>query len=390
MQLKLSRKSDSDETPESTEESAPAVESVEEMAEKLTLPLRGEELTGIDISVNGIAAAHVSGGRVRTGAYMGIDQGIIVDGEIARPAELGQALAELTSAGGLSDKVRIGVASSRVVIRTFEMPAIADRKEFDAAVRFAAADHLPMAVDEAVIDYQIVGTAPPAEAGAQPKFKVLLVGASRSLIESVMETADHADLKLQSIDLSAFGLIRALYPGSAYAEETICYLHVGDMVNVTIAQGTVCAFTRVTPSGYDATIRRLMEAAQLTREHAQMWIDHVGTSRPLESIQGDREIVSRTREELMTMISQLGNDVNASVDFHNAQGADGRVSRILLAGPASSLDGVAESLAQRTNLPVTVASPFGALDGSQVESEHLDPTRLTIAAGLSIEEVAAL
>jgi type IV pilus assembly protein PilM len=389
MQLKLSRKSAPEDSDAPVEEAAPVVESVEQLADKLTPPPRNDELTGIEISVNGIAAVQVSGGRIKTGAYMGIEPGLVTDGEIVRPEELGRALAELTAASGLSDKVRIGVASSRVVIRSFEMPAIADKKEFEAAVRFQAADHLPMAVDEAIIDCQIVGTSQPEEAGAQPTFKILLVGASRGLIDSVMTTAEHAGLKLQSVDLSAFGLIRVLYPGAAHQNETICYLHVGDMVNVTIAQGTVCKFTRVTPSGLDATIHRLTDSAQLTREHAQMWIEHVGTSRPLESIQGDPAIVRHTREELETMVNQLGNDVNAAVDFHNAQDPQSRVSRIMLAGPVSKLDGVAEALAARTNLAVTTPAPLGALDASQVESEHVDPTRLTIAAGLSLDEVAA-
>lgn len=391
MQLSLSRKprsEDSGTDPEVPADVA-AASSVEAMAEKLTPPARNEELVGIDISESGIAAAVVSGGRVRSAAYMGIDPGLVVDGEIAEPQALGAALAEMMAASGLPDKVRIGVAGPRVVIRTFEMPAIGERREFDAAVRFQAADHLPMSVDEAVIDYQIVGTLPPAEAGMQPRFKILLVGASRGLIDSVIQTGEFAKVKLQSIDLSAFGMIRALYPGAAYDAETICYLHIGDVVNVTLGQGQLCKFTRATPSGLHATIGRLRDRAQLTADHASMWIDHVGLTSPLGAIDGDPEIVSATREELLSMVDQLGSDVNAAVDFHNAQEPDARVTRIVVAGPGSKLDGVAASLAERTNLQVSVSAPLGALDGSQIEVPELDPTRVTIAAGLSLEGVAA-
>lgn len=387
MQLKLSRKPAA-EGEDQVAEAVPSA-SADSIAEKLNARPRGDGLTGLDISSDRIAAATVSGGRVKAASYMALEPGMVVDGEIADPAALGAAISQFLSASGLSDRVRIGVASPRVVIRSFEMPIIADRKEFEAAVRFQAADHLPMSVDEAVIDYQIVGTVPAAEAGDQEKFRVVLVAASRGLIDNVVATAHAAGVKLQSIDLAAFGLIRVLYPGAALDNETICYLHVGDMVNVTLAQGQICKFTRATPSGISAAAARLMDRAQLTREHAEMWLDHVGLVQPFESISGEADIVAAARDELLTMVNQLGNDITASVDFHNVQPGATRVSRILLVGPAARIEGLADALAQRTGLPVSLPAPIGALDASEVESPDVDLSRLTLAAGLSLEEAVA-
>jgi type IV pilus assembly protein PilM len=387
MQLKLSRKPSAD--GEEQVEAAPASASAESVVEKLNQRANLSGLTGLDISSSQIAAATVSGNRVKTASYMALDPGLVVDGEIADPDALGVAIAEFIAASGMSDRVRIGVASSRVVIRSFEMPVIEDRKEFEAAVRFQASEHLPMSVDEAVIDYTIVGTIPPKEAGEQEKLQVLLVGASRGLIDGIVATAHKAGVKLQSIDLSAFGLIRTLYPGAASAQGTVCYLHVGDMVNVTLAEGTVCKFTRSTPSGLAAATQRLMDSAGLTREHAQMWIDHVGLLQPVEAIQGEADIVAAAREELMNMVNQLGNDITASVDFHNVQPGATRVSSIVLVGPGSKLDGIADALAQRSGLPVTVAAPLGALDASDVDTPEVDLTRMTMAVGLALEEAVA-
>lgn len=387
MQLKLSRKP-SDAGEEQAADTATSA-SADAVAEKLNARPRAEGLTGLDISSDRIAAATVSGGRVKAASYMALDPGLMVDGEIVDPAGLGAAISEFLSASGLPDRVRIGVANPRVVIRSFEMPVIADRKEFEAAVRFQAADHLPMSVDEAVIDYQIVGTTPPKEAGDQEKFRVVLVAASRGLVDSVVATAQAAGISLQSIDLSAFGLIRVLYPGASLDAETICYLHVADMVNVTLAQGTTCKFTRATPSGVSAATARLMERSQLTREHAEMWLEHVGLVQPVETIAGEADIVAAARDELMTMVNQLGNDITASVDFHNVQPGATRVSRIFLVGPGARVEGLADALAQRTGLPVSLPAPLGALDASDVETPEIDLSRMTLAAGLAIEEAVA-
>ena len=284
-------------------------------------------------------------------------------------------------------KVRIGVASPRVVIRTIEMPAIADKKQLDAAIRFQAADHIPMPLDEAVLDYQVLRTIQDADT---TKLQVLLVAASRGLVDTLSETARRAGIKLQGIDLSAFALIRALYPGASAEHETIAYVHFGDMVNVTLAEGQVCKFTRATANGYEAMISRLCERVNLTREHAQMWVDYVGLAAPLQSLQGEPDVIQATREELVSSVDQLSNDVTAAIDFHVAQESTAHVTRILISGPGASIPGLPENLAARTGLTVEAPAPLGALDGGAIDGSGIDERRLTLAAGLALEEVAAI
>ncbi|MBJ7457871.1 MAG: pilus assembly protein PilM [Thermoleophilaceae bacterium] len=391
MQLSFSRKPATDGDGEAAE--APSLthnETLENVsAESINGKVRQEGLTGLDVSGSGLAAARVSDGRIRSASATTIDPGLVVDGEIADPAGLGSAIAEFFAANGLPNKVRMSVASPRVVIRTIETPVIPDRKEFAAAVRFQASDHIPMPLDEAVLDYQVLETIPGADTGDPPKFSVMLVAASRGLIDGLMDTARHAGIKLQGVDLAAFSLIRVMYPGDVAQRETIAYLHFGDMLNVTLARGRVCKFTRATPVGYEALIARLCERVNLTPAHAQMWLDHVGLSAPIETIEGERDIVTAARQELTDAAERVSNDVTAAIDFHSVQDSSARVSRIMLAGPGSSIPGIAEMVSQRTGLPVEVPAPLGALDSSALSGSGIDERRLTLAAGLAIEEVVA-
>jgi Tfp pilus assembly PilM family ATPase len=50
---------------------------------------------------------------------------------------------------------------------------------------------------------------------------------------------------------------------------------------------------------------------------------------------------------------------------------------------------MAETVSQRTGLPVEVPAPLGALDDSALGDSGIDERRLTLAAGLAIEEVVA-
>ncbi|MFY9469563.1 MAG: type IV pilus assembly protein PilM [Solirubrobacterales bacterium] len=378
MQLKLSnKKSDA-------QGGAPAIDMPENVHDPKT---KSESLVGLDVSATGLAAVRVSDGRIRTASIAGVDPGAIVDGEIADPAALAGAISEFFGANGMPKKVRMGVASPRVVIRTIELPLINDRKQLDAAIRFQAAEHIPMPLNEAVLDHQVLRT---IDAPDAPKLQIMLVAASRGLIDSISETARRAGIKLQGIDLAAFALIRSLYPGAAFAAETHAYVHFGDTVNVTIAEGRICKFTRTTAAGYEAMLARLRERVNLTHEHAQMWADYVGLTAPLQSLEGEPDIIQATREELASAADQLGNDVTASIDFHTAQESTSHVSRILLSGPGSSIPGLAESLAARSGLGVETPAPLGALDTGGIDGSGIDERRLTIAAGLALEEVAAL
>ena len=49
------------------------------------------------------------------------------------------------------------MANQQIVVRQIELPAIEDSKELDAAVRFQAAETIAMPLDEAVLDYQLLG-----------------------------------------------------------------------------------------------------------------------------------------------------------------------------------------------------------------------------------------
>ncbi|MGB0888677.1 MAG: pilus assembly protein PilM [Solirubrobacterales bacterium] len=382
MQLKLSRKPTGEDTPD--------VGDANVTAEQMNGKVKSEGLTGLDISGSGIAAAKVSDGRVRAASITTLESGLIVDGEIADAPALGAAIGEFFHANGLPNKVRMGVASPRVVIRTMEVPVISDRKQLEAAIRFQAADHLPMSVDEAVIDHQILRTLPGLEVGDPPRFQVLLVAASRGLIDTIVETSRHAGIKLQGVDLSAFGLIRVMYPGAVADNETIAYLHYGDMVNVTLAQGKVCKFTRATSNGYESLLDQLSKRVNLTHEHAQMWADYVGLLAPVETLQGESDIIQATREGLAAAVDQLSSDITAAIDFHSVQDSMARVNRILVSGPGSSIPGLGEMIAQRTGLAVETPAPLGALDAESIAGSGIDERRLTLAAGLAMEEVAAL
>jgi type IV pilus assembly protein PilM len=350
-------------------------------------------VVGLDIEAGSIAAAevHVNGApHVAASAIGPLDSGIFHEGEVLDPDRLVEALKDLFSSSKLSKTVRLGIGNQRVVVRTLRLPAIEDPKEMAAAVSFQAQEQMPMPLEHAVLEHQVVGGVP-AEEGAAPQVDVIVVAARRDMISSFLEPVRRAGLQPVGVDLTAFGMIRAL-AGEQQLEAThadgstqgpsgaVLYCSVGDVTNLAVARGRSCLFTRVSHAGMETTVAALEESLGLTGEHADQWIDFVGLSRPVEEIEGDPETIQHVRRLLEEGVTALLDELRLSLDYYGAQEAAVPVERIVLCGPGSALPGLVERMESGLGLPIAVSRPE-ALAGL---GESM-AARLTLPFGLALE-----
>jgi type IV pilus assembly protein PilM len=128
-------------------------------------------------------------------------------------------------------------------------------------------------------------------------------------------------------------------------------------------------------------VHTLVERRALTVEHARQWMQHVGLLAPLESIEGDPDVVAATRAVLEEGVHQLADTIRNSLNFYRTQESSEPVERGVLTGPAVDVPGFAERLADLLRMPIEPAV-VGAKD-----AEVADLGRLTVAAGLAVAEV---
>jgi type IV pilus assembly protein PilM len=335
-------------------------------------------VVGLDIEPSAVAAAQVSVNgsiSIDRAAVVPLEPGIVRDGEVADVEGLADALRTLYRENkGLDKRVRIGIANAKIVVRTLELPPIADRKELDTAVRFQAQDQIPMPLDAAVLDFEPLDVVETADG---PRQRVLLVAARRDMVDKVIAAARAAGLRPEGIDLAAFAMIRALHrPGP---EEPVMYLSIGGLTNLAVAVGSRCLFTRVVGGGSEALAVELAERKSLTLEHARAWLDHVGLHAPVQELPGDESIVSEARLVLQDGVRRIAVEARNSLDFHTAQDATPHVQRVVLTGAALSIPGFAEALGAELGLPVEALSVNGAPD-------EIGAGRLSVAAGLAVTE----
>ena len=219
----------------------------------------GADVVGLDIQPGHVAAvqAHVNGAIVvKHAAEAALPADIVREGEVLDEGVLAETLRELFKDGGLSRRVRLGVANQRTVLRTLDLPPVDDRKEIEAAVRFQAQDQVPMPLSNAVLDFHALGI---VETPEGPRQRVVLVAAQRDMIQRLLAAVRDAGLRPEGVDLSAFALIRSLYRPDPEHSGRVLYLNVDGLTNMAIAEGTLCRFTRVVGGGIEAMASELAE-----------------------------------------------------------------------------------------------------------------------------------
>ncbi len=376
-------------------------------------------VVGLDIETGSAAAAEVTQNGHAAVTRFGtapLAAGVFREGEVRDPEALADALKELFSSSKLSRNVRLGLASQRVAVRTLRMPQIEDAKELETAVRFQAQEHIPMPLDQAVMDWQVVGETS-GENGTR-FLEVVAVAARRETVRGLLAALRGAGLRPVGVDLSAFGMIRALAresheavglgdyvdaPGQAPAYEermpdhlagagsaaasapvqapACLYCNLGDITNLAVARAGTCLFTRVSPFGIEGIAQKLAERRRLQLDHARQWLRHVGLEAPVEQIDGDPEITTAARDALAEGAGRLVDELRLSLEYYAAQEDSVPVEAIVACGPGTTIPGLIDRLQRDLARRFVVGRPRALA--------HLDDetaARLAVSFGLGLEE----
>lgn len=362
------------------------------MASILTKPISPKTLkgvgpvAGVEIEAGSIGVVQLDGDRA-IAAVEPLPHEAFRDGEVADPDSVSTALRSLFAAHKLSSRVRLGIANQRVVARTLRLPAIENPEQLDSAVRFAAQEQIAMPLEQAVLEHRVVGGSPGAD-GAPPQIDVMVVAARREMISASLKPLRDAGLEPVGVDLAAFGMIRALAgAGEPATAETAqeqssatLYCSFGDVTNLAIAKGRSCLFTRVSPTGLDEIAGGLASSTGLSRDHARMWLDHVGLESPLADIEGDEATTAEARAALESGAASLVDELQLSLDFYGAQEGAVQVHQVLLCGQGSAIPGLATQMEAMLGLPIEARRPpaLASLNARQA-------ARLTLPLGLALE-----
>jgi len=359
----------------------------------------GSQVIGLDIERGALKAVQLaaSGGNytLRHVGYHRLPPGTITEGEVADHDLLAAEIREFWSSHSFKGRsVVLGVANQRVVVRLLNFPHM-EEEDLKSAISFEAQDHIPMALDEAVLDYAVLG--PQAEGSDLDR--ILVVAAHREMIGRYTSAVRAGGLRLAGIDVKALSLTRSTLPDAFFDEGATLLLDIGtELSNLVVVQGGSPTLTRFIPMGLDDLVRAVSEAADLSGEEAEKQaLDprtrlgyEPGDVESQEDEDFDPALAYDVRRGLEEAVQTLAEDVQRSIEYHHSQPESREVSQVLVSGEGVLVAGFDSYLGELLGITAHRGNPLGKLaaNRSNVSDEQLGAMEpvLAVAFGLAMED----
>lgn len=312
---------------------------------------------GLDIGTSVVRAAELSFSRGGTTldrfGQVVVPEGAVRDGEVVDEEQVTAAIKHLWSATGFSHKrVVLGVANQRVIVRQMDLPWMA-QAELRASLAFHVADVLPIAVEQSVLDFypleEITG-----DDGAR-LLRGLLVAAQRDTVLSNVRCAEAAGLRVTSVDLTSFAVLRSIGRQTDLSVGTEALIDVGARVtNIVVHRAGVPRFVRILLMGGQDVTDAVSEQLGVPLEQAEGMKQHFATYGTGDEL----AMVSRT---VATTSQDFVDEIRGSLDYYASSSPGSPVERIVVSGGGSRLEGLIERLTSGTRLPVVTGDPLWPL-----------------------------
>lgn len=260
------------------------------------------------------------------------------DSEVLDPGTVAVALRQLwTGARFRSKDVVLGVASRRILVREYTTQAM--RPDLlREALPYQVQDLLPVPASQAVLDFF-----PLTQEGDQ--ISGLLVAAVSENIELIISTLSKVKVRVQAVDLTAFGLARVT-AALVGPDETVATVHIGDhTTQLVVSRGGVPLFVRILP---------IDVATSAVRRH-----DEALAEASLELVGGNGGS-TRSRGAVRTAqppgVADLAARIRSTLAFFASRPNATAVSRIFATGAGAAADGVLTAIDAAVDAELRVIS----------------------------------
>jgi type IV pilus assembly protein PilM len=355
----------------------------------------------LDVGGSSLVAVEVTGSpdrlKLRGCWEWPLSEGLVVDGEVVDGDLFARELRAFTSQNRLRNRsVHVSVSNQKVIVRNVEMPDMTE-DELRGAIEFQAQDYIPIPVEEAVMDFKIVGKRTNAEGVSRQE--VLLVAAQSSMIATLHGAIKQAGLRVSGIDVSSLALVRALIPPTPFlaagGEVGVCrgIVDIGSSVStLVIAVEGVVKFTRVVNFSSDRFARVLGEQRGIPVGDAHLLAQRIGLVGPVpaDTTLYAPEVIEDTRLRLGEVASELSEEIRRSLHYYQGQEQAVPLAELILSGRGALVRNLDSHLAEALSMPVSVGNPLLLLSEngsnlSDVDLAFMAPY-LSVAVGLALPE----
>lgn len=344
-----------------------------------------QSVAGLDIGSSSVKMVELNGklnnlNLVSLG-FENLPDDSIIDGQIMELNAVSDCIQSVCTNNHVNaDQVVTGVSGHSVIIKNIVLPPMS-AEELEESIDWHAEEHIPYDLADVSLDYQITEN-------TADSTQVLIAACKRERIDNIRQAIQLAGKQPVAIDVDTFALQNCYEVNYQPAEsDVVTLLNIGaSTMNVNIVKGTRSLFTRdITVGGSQFTdvLQRSLGLSFQQAEAVKRGVSH--------AVEGVEE---KSIEPLMSNVTEIvAMEIQKTFDFYRATTEDNHtvVQKILISGGGSKLNGLAQDLSRRLELPVEVLNPFRNIkvDGRKFDSDYLSEImpEMAVAVGLAIRGV---
>ncbi|NUM25167.1 MAG: type IV pilus assembly protein PilM [Candidatus Buchananbacteria bacterium] len=309
----------------------------------------GQEFFSIDISDGALRLIQLNkkGKKNIITSYneLALPAGVITNGEITDEKKLIELIKKLTkTARRLNGRKVISVLpETKTFIKVIEIKTPEDKNSYQQLVNDEIVNHIPMALEEIYLDWQIIEKKPDTT-------KILIGAAAKNIVESYFLALEKSGLSPYILEIESAAIIRSLIDKNDIKPRIIIDFGAARSSLIIYDHGTVQFTVSLPISGNNITetIEKTLKLDHNKAEEAKIvcGLDPQRCEGALLKI-------------LLKPIDDISKHIKKSLIFYKSNFSEAsEIAEIILCGGGSNFIGIDKVIAQKLNLPVAIGNPM--------------------------------
>ncbi|MGI6124455.1 MAG: type IV pilus biogenesis protein PilM [Acetivibrionales bacterium] len=293
------------------------------------LVLDSQEIRAIELKGSQKKPVVVAWGKVK------LPEGVVKEGRIVNAQLFNVSLERLFLENGFKGRdIYLGVNNQDIIVRFASFPKVPEDK-IRNMIHFQAQEHMPVSIEELVMDYVVVSEKKTDEGEF---INVVLVGARKKMLNDYIDAFSLSNTNIKEIDATMLALGRAALIDSNDGTFVLAGFN-NDIGNILIFSNGILAMAR-----------------------------SVNINQPPEWIESNDEKVQSNEKDSNIYADILFGEIKSSVAYYKMQsGKD--IEKIYVLGCVAKQDEVASRLKETTGLAVSVPMPYTFLENRIIKGK---------------------
>ncbi len=343
-------------------------------------------MLGLDINSDSTTLVQLdktkSGIEVQRFACQPTPPNCIREGLITDPITMGQLVDDLLKEAQIPTNqapiINVSVPAQAVVIRLMPVPVGMPPEELADVVTQEATNHVPFPITEANLDWCQMNATERTDPDGVRRVDVILSAIQHSIVESYWRMADVAGVKLGRVEVSSLSVIRGLalagYLGSSGHLSLVVNIRQ-DATDINIVRSAMPLFGRSIILGVEALTEAIARSLDLSFDQAMEILPDV----PVFNITPADARLGQAGQVARTIFSDIGDELNKSVEFYRSQVGDVKIDQVILTGPGCMMPNIDEYFTSKLRIKTILGDPMRDM---LVDESRVSPRMRPILAAL--------